>query len=82
MQQENLNSRLRREEIYSSQICDLGLRCVVSCRVRKLRVQRARGGGIIYRETGLKVSIVITIGETFNWVWFNLNEERRKSLRD
>ncbi len=43
---------------------------------------RGQGGGIIYRETGLKVSIVITIGEAFNWVWFNLNEEREKSLRE
>ncbi len=30
-------------------------------------------GGVIYRETGLKVSAITTIRETFNWACYNIN---------
>ncbi len=48
--------------------------------VRKLRVRRT-GGGIICRETGLKVSAKTIIRETFHWMCCNLKKEEGGGLR-
>ncbi len=36
---------------------------------------RGEGGGIIYRETALKVSVISTIRGTFNWLCCSLNKD-------
>ncbi len=40
-------------------------------------VYSGQGGGMIYveREIGLKVSVITTIREAFNWVCCNINDE-------
>ncbi len=45
---------------------------------RKLRVQRVKGaGGEYWRQIGFKVTVIITIQETFSWMCCNLNDMKR-----
>ncbi len=41
----------------------------------KNSVNRGKGGGIMYREIGLKVCVIIAMREAFNWMCCNRNKE-------
>ncbi len=55
--------------------CRSGTPACRQATLEKLRVLRVRLGYNICRETGLKVRVITTGRETFNWVCCNLNEE-------